>query len=88
MEGQKVNRFGSYSLLLQQREDIAFTNHKKKDALCTIPPSVYSTAPTMMAIFLPKKSEKATEVQGTVYYCVPYLGRSLTYGNTARITLK
>jgi len=37
----------------------ANTNHKKNAAVCSIPPTAYDTPPTMMATFLPARSEKA-----------------------------
>ena len=40
----------------------ANTNHKKNAAVCSIPPTAYDTPPTMMATFLPAKSERAGDI--------------------------
>jgi len=40
----------------------ANTNHKKNAAVCSIPPTAYDTPPTMMATFLPARSERAGDI--------------------------
>lgn len=58
---QHPSKIGPCMLAMFELIQHDWTNHKKYATLCSIPPTPYNTPPTMIAIFLPAKSEKARD---------------------------